>query len=322
MMKRKTCKSRGQRNVTRHIVRLGVILAAMFCLTGASGCQLMQKVGCWSPPKPRPQVVLAQNASLDDVMRAVNNNNAQKRTFVATDTRISIEGEPISLNGNLAYEAPKKFRAIGETVLSKEFDIGSNDELFWVWFKRDPQKAMYFSQHNRYESSPVRDSFQIDPYWLIESLGMTVFQPSPYERHTLIGATAEGNWKIETKRESPLGTYTKYTVVDGRNACVLLQELYNPSGRLVASAASPSHAVDPTTNITYPETVDMIFSMQGQKLGLHISMGRVLFNPSNPFQANTFEIPNYPDTKMVDITAQSGSLPIQQVSGTIPTTTY
>lgn len=310
---RKICESGGSKIVTQYFARTGVLLAAIFCLTGASGCQLFQKINCWSPPPPRPPVVLAQNASVDDVMRAVNNNNAQKRTLVATGSRFSIEGGPLSLNGDIAYESPRKLRIWGE-LMTREFDIGSNNELFWIWFKRDERKATYFGRHELYASSPVRDSFQIDTDWLIESLGMTVFQP--FERHKLISASPEGNWKIETKRDTPLGTYTKYTVVDGRTACVLLQELYNPAGQLVASAASPSHAVDPTTNITYPETVDMLLSIQGQKTAIRLSMGRVQFNQSNPFLANAFDMPNYADSQRVDITAQPGTLPIQQVSGT------
>ncbi|MCL2625050.1 MAG: hypothetical protein FWD31_15420, partial [Planctomycetaceae bacterium] len=223
------------------MAKVYLLAAAIFCMSGANGCMLFQKAVWWGPSQPKPPVVLAQNASLDDVVRAVNNNNAQKRTFVANDARITIDGVPVSLNSHIAYEYPRKYRATGKAVLTDEFDIGSNDELFWVWIKQDPRNAIYFSRHEQYESSPVRDSFQIDPYWIIESMGVTVFQPPPHEEHRLVSRTAEGHWIIETKRRTAMGTYTKYTTVDGKTACVLMQELVNPSGRLVASAASPSH---------------------------------------------------------------------------------
>jgi len=268
-------------------------------------------------------VVLAPNASLDDVINAVNNNNAQKQRFIANDARINIEGVPVSLSSNIAWEYPRKYRVRGGTILSSnEFDIGSNDELFWVWIKQDPRKAMYFGRHDQYAESQgtgmVRDSFPIDPNWLIESMGMTVFLPVPYEQHQLVNRTPEGHWKIATTRPTPSGTYTKYTTVDGKTACVLMQELVNPSGRLVASAASLSHAIDATTAITYPETVDMHFSMQGQELTMRLSMGRVQFNQSSPFRADTFIRPTYPDSTLVDICGQSGNPVIQQVSGSIP----
>ncbi|MCL2117026.1 MAG: hypothetical protein FWH27_01235 [Planctomycetaceae bacterium] len=301
--------------------RFFVLVAAVFCLGGASGCMLLNKCSWWGTSAPKPPVVLAKNASLNDVIRAVNNNNAQKHKFVATDARINIEGVPVSLNSNIAYEYPRKYRAQGKAVLSNEFDIGSNDELFWVWIKQDPSHAIYFSRHEQYESSPVRDSFQIDPYWLIESMGMTVFNPPPLEQHELVSRTADGHWKIKTTRQTAMGTYTKYTTVDGETACVLVQELINPSGRLVASAASPNHALDVTTGITYPETVDMLFSMQGQQLAMRLSMGRVQFNQSSPFLADAFNMPNYPDARPVDICGQPGTPVIQQVSATVPAAT-
>ncbi len=301
--------------------RIFLLIAAMLCLNSAGGCQTFRNI-CWGPTSTaKPPVVLGQNASLDDVIRAVNNNNAQKQRFVANDARIAVEGVPVSLNTKIAYEYPQKYRATGEALLSREFDIGSNNEQFWVWFKQDPRNAIYFCRHDQYQSSPVRDSFQIDPYWLIESMGMTVFQPGPVEQHQLVSRTSEGNWKIKTDRQTPMGTYVKYTVVDGKTACVLTQELYNPSGRLVASAASPSHLVDSTTGITYPEPVDMFFSMQGQKMGMRLSMGRVQFNQSSPFLADTFNRPNYPDCTLVDICGQPGTPAIQQVSGTVPAMT-
>jgi len=177
---------------------------------------------------------------------------------------------------------------------------------------------MYFARHDQYESSPARDTFQIDPYWLIESMGMTVFQPTVYEQHRLVSRTPEGHWKIETTRRTPAGTYTKYTTVDGKTACVLMQELVNPSGRTVASATSLNHALDATTGITYPETVDMHFSMQDRQMAMRLAMGRVQFNQSSPFRADTFIRPNYPDTTLVDICGQPGNPFIQQVSGSIP----
>jgi hypothetical protein len=297
--------------------RLFFLMAAVFCLSGVGGCKLLNKCPWWPPAPPKPPVVLAPNASVDDVINAVNNNNAQKRTFVATDARINIDG--VSLNSNIAFEYPRKFRVIGGTVLSsREFDIGSNNELFWVWIKRDPGNAIYFSRHDQYESSPARDSFQIDPYWLIESMGVAVFQPGPLEQHQLINRTPEGHWKIATTRQTPLGTYTKYTTVDGKTACVLMQELVNPSGRTVASATSLSHTLDSTTGITYPETVDMHFSMQGRQLAMRLSMGRVQFNQSRPFQADTFTMQNYPGSQLIDICGQPGNPLIQQVSGSSP----
>ena len=278
-------------------VRLFFLVTAVVCVCGLGGCK----------PLPKVPTVLAQNASLDDVIAAVNNNNAKKQRLNTTDARITIDGAAVSLSSNIVYESPKKYRATGEAFLSKQFDIGSNNELFWVWIKQDQRNAIYFGRHEQYESNPVRDTFQIDPGWLIESMGMCVFQPPPHEQHRLVARTAEGSWVIETQRPTALGTYTKYTTVDGKTACVLMQELRNPSGQIVASAISQSHALDTSTGITYPETVDMLFSMQGKKLAMRLSIGRVQFNQASPFTADAFTMPTYPGYDVVDICGQSGN---------------
>jgi hypothetical protein len=299
--------------------RFFLLVAGILCASAASGCMLMNKCPWWGTSAAKPPVVLGPNASLNDVISAVNNNNAQKRSLVTTDARINIEGVPVSLSSNIAWQYPRNYRAVGKAVLSDEFDIGSNNERFWVWIKQDPANAIYFGRHEQYETSPVRDSFPIDPNWLIESMGMVVFQPQPMEQHTLHSQTADGHWKIETKRQTPLGTYTKYTTVDGKTACVLRQELINPSGRLVASADSLSHTLDVTTGITYPETVNMHFSMQGQQQSMRLAMGRVQFNQSSAFLADAFTMPSFTGYQLVDICGQPGQPVIQQVSGSVPT---
>jgi len=92
---------------------LFLMTTAVLYLGTASGCAMLNKCPWWGASSPRPPVVLRQDASLDDVIDAVNNNNAKKRTFVANDARINIEGVPVSLNSNIAYEYPRKLRVQG-----------------------------------------------------------------------------------------------------------------------------------------------------------------------------------------------------------------
>ncbi|MDR1384780.1 MAG: hypothetical protein LBJ67_13180 [Planctomycetaceae bacterium] len=284
----------------------------IFILCSATGCETLTRLlsGRIFPKThiPKPPNVLPTEATLNDIMTFVNNNNGRKRSFVATSARISIDNVPVALNSQIVYEYPKKYRAIGVAMAlsGNDFDIGSNERLFWVWYKQDPRNAIYYCHHDQYATSSVRENIPIDPNWLIEAMGIVVF--SPNEEHQLAGRAPDGNWKIITKRPTPTGTFTKYTIVDSNTACVLAQELYNPAGRLVASAESLNHTIDTTTGVTYPQAVSMHFYLLGnQQFGMRLTMGQVQFNQSSAFMADTFTMPNL-GTQAIDL----GTTPIQQ----------
>ncbi|MDR1491571.1 MAG: hypothetical protein LBT05_02440 [Planctomycetaceae bacterium] len=304
------------------MARCCAVIIAVFILCSATGCETLNKLlGGRIFTKShtlKPPNVLPTEATLNDIMTFVNNNNGRKRSFVTTNARISIDGVPVALNSQIVYEYPKKYRAIGVVMAlsGNDFDIGSNERLFWVWYKQDPQNAIYYCSRDQYETSSVRENIPIDPNWLIEAMGIAIFQPN--EEHQLMGRTPEGHWKITTKRPTPTGTFIKNTIVDSNTACVLAQELYNPVGRFVASAESPNHTVDAVTGITYPQTVNMRFYLAGnQQFGMRLTMGQVQFNQSSAFVADTFTMPNL-GSQAIDLGKISVQQPIvQQVSGAV-----
>ena len=53
------------------------------------------------------------------------------------------------LSGNIAAERPGRFRlTAGTAVTGQEIDLGSNDELFWMWVRRNQPPAVYFCRHD------------------------------------------------------------------------------------------------------------------------------------------------------------------------------
>jgi len=260
--------------------------------------------GCSWLKKETLPTVLRPNADLSEIVNTVNGNSSKIRSFVSNNAQITwTSGSvPIPLSSQIAYEYPKKFRAFGNGVAfsGKELDIGSNEELFWIWYKRDPENKMYFCRRDQYESSRIRNNIPIDPDWLLEAMGIVIFLPDPKEQQRLAGRTTDGHWIIETKRTTPLGIFTKRTVVDSKTAAVLLQELRDPGGQLVASAISPTHTLDKASNLIYPKNVDLLFAVQNQNLTIRLSMGDVQFNPGRPFTADAFKMPQYAGYQPVD----------------------
>ena len=82
-----------------------------------------------------------EGATREQIVAAVNQNSARINSLTVTNATISIPdalGLPL-LSGNIAAERPGRFRLTAATaVTGQELDVGSNDELFWMWIRRHP----------------------------------------------------------------------------------------------------------------------------------------------------------------------------------------
>src|SRR5262245_45035271 len=118
---------------------------ALVVLSAASGAQ------CNRRDVPNPVAygprVLTQNPTLADVMQAVNDNNSKIRSLYTTDATLTVPGAP-SLRANLALERQKRLRLRAETAITgAEVDLGSNDDLFWVWVRRNDPSTLFYCRH-------------------------------------------------------------------------------------------------------------------------------------------------------------------------------
>src|SRR5690606_29557898 len=79
-------------------------------------------------------------------------------------------GHRFSLNGALSYEKPFGFRFVMSSFLSKELDLGSNDEHFWYWSKRDRTPGLYWAKYEDYNKTRLKAPF--NPMFMRASLGL------------------------------------------------------------------------------------------------------------------------------------------------------
>ena len=131
--------------------------------------------GCAFWQEPQPQV-LPPGAGLEQVIAAVNRNNSQIQALFSDSATLSGPGYP-TLRAHIAYQRPRNFRLRADTGLTgPEVDLGSNDQLFWFWIKRNQPPAVYFCRHDQFPTSRARQMIPIDPNWLIEALGTLEFE--------------------------------------------------------------------------------------------------------------------------------------------------
>ena len=119
----------------------GHLSLMMLCtLLVASGASCPHKA--WQPFKPSAPVVFKGQPSLDEVTQVINTNRAKITGIYSTNSRISGSDFP-SLRTSLAVAGNRNLRLrAGTGVTGQEMDVGSNEEVFWVWIKRSEPAAL------------------------------------------------------------------------------------------------------------------------------------------------------------------------------------
>lgn len=255
--------------------RASFVLGLLLCTTGASCTRSMRSpFAAWQPPAPE---VLVKTSSLDQIIAAVNNNAARIQSVQTNNASITVPGLPgiPLLRGNIAAQRSGRFRLQASTALTgPEVDMGSNDDLFWFWVKRNQPPALYYARHEQFAGSAAQQFMPIEPQWLLDAIGFAEFRPGDVHNGPI--PLGDGKVEISTVMQTRTGTLTKKTVVDAKFAWVLEQHVYDSRGTLVASAISKSHRYYPQAGVSLPEQVRI--EIPATSLSLSINMGTVEVN--------------------------------------------
>ena len=118
---------------------------------------------------PLPRTLPAQ-PTREQIIAAIEDNTSRVRSYAATQAVLVVPGVP-RLSAQVACEPPRRFRLRAQTSLTgNELDIGSNDDLFWLWIRRHEPPIMLFCQHEKYEQSSARQVLPIRADWMPELL--------------------------------------------------------------------------------------------------------------------------------------------------------
>lgn len=203
-----------------------------------------------------------------------------------------------SVSSRIAVAPPLNLRLVAETPFTgKEVDLGSNDQLFWFWVKRNQPPATYFCRHDRFAQSPVRSKIALEPSWVLESMGFGVYRPD--DRPVDLRPAGPGRLAIRLLRQDPLGTMQKVVVIDERVGWILEQHLFDPQMQLVARTLAKDHQKDPVTGAIVPGKLEIYWAQA--KLQLNVGMGQILFNESMGDPQTLWSLPQIPDYPVVDL---------------------
>jgi hypothetical protein len=279
----------------------------LFAGSGASCPWVLRQPGA-----PIPEV-LPPNATLEQIISAVNENTAHARSGVASQAYLTVAGMP-RLRAELAFEPKRHFRLKADTALTgEELDIGMNDELFWFWVKRGVPPALYYCRHDQFAQSNAKSIMPVEPEWLVEALGLPTFLPT--ERHQGPAPVGAGRLEIQTRRPTSTGEMTKITIVDAQRALVLAQHLYDPQGQLIASAITTDHIRDGMSGVNMPRQIDL--QLPTTQLRMRIDVVDWKLNSLGPQDSNIWALPDYASIgyQHIDMADVQFTLPGQPLSG-------
>lgn len=286
-------------------MRLGLGAALFVVASGASCTRSMRNpFATYGPPAPE---VLIGEASLNQILEAVNQNSRKITSYQTNNASISVPGSPgvPSLRGNLAAQRPGRVRLQASTALTgPEVDLGSNDEMFWVWFRRNEPPTMYVSRHDRYAGSAAQQYLPVEPQWLLDALGMAEFKATDFHEGPVV--RDKNTVEIKSVVQSPGGEVVKRTVVDSRRAWVLEQHVYSRTGTLLASAVAKSHKYYPEAGVSLPQEIEIQIPSTG--LQLSIDVGTVTINGPMDNQ-QLWSVPTMAGVPTLDLGATPPSSP-------------
>ncbi|MCS7237999.1 MAG: hypothetical protein NZ899_06990 [Thermoguttaceae bacterium] len=260
-------------------------------------------LGLRSKPTESLPTVLPPSPTLDQVIWAVNRNSTAIYNF-QTDRAVLSGRDFPSLRAMIVFERPLRLRLrAGTGVTGLELDLGSNDELFWVWVRRDPQ--LYFCRHAEFAHSAVAQQFPLDPRWVVDALGLVELDPT--SQH-------EGPHPLDARRlrvvshiATPTGPRTRVVIVDSQTAAVLEQLVYDSQGRLLALARGMRHRRDPLSGLIMPQVV--YIESPAFELALQVDLGPVRINRPLEAAPDIWQMPRYEGWVPVDLARTIAYLP-------------
>jgi hypothetical protein len=291
-----------------------LILLCLICASGATCQRPLVNYNPFAAPGPSAPQVLPQAATREQIVAAVNGNSSRVQSLSASNVSITVPnmmGLPL-LSGNIAAQRPGRFRLTAGSLNGPELDLGSNDELFWLWVRRNQPPAVYFCRHSQFGNSSIRQILPVEPSWLLSALGMVDIDPGSVFDGPLPSPRGNGTVELRTTLASAAGNLQRVLLIDARRAWVVEQHIYDQAGTtLLASARADSHRYYPEQQVSLPDRISLELPTANMKLA--INLGQMQINQLQGDGGQLWTLPTIEGHPQYDL---GGALPGTPLPGT------
>lgn len=271
-----------------------LLVVALAASSGAACPQALRGYQVGRMPLPR---ALPPQPTLDQVIAAVHDNTMRVRSLTSTQAVLVVPGVP-RLSARIAVEPPRRFRLQAQTTLTgPELDIGSNDDLFWMWLRQHKPPIIAFCRHDRYAQSQARQLIPIRAEWMPELVGLVNFRPE--DAHDGPYPLPDGRLEIRSRVAIDNEEILKSTILDSTTGLVAEQHLFTPTGERIASVRTSRYSVDPASGAALPHQVEVSWPSSG--IDFKLEMSSITVNGASPDPAALWQMPAYPGYEPVDL---------------------
>ena len=283
-------------SVARRVpLRLVTLTMLAGCLANLAGCA---SLGSLWHRNSRDQLTtvrprFSDDPQLEEVVDHLNRNVGKLESWRAHNVQIRANNLP--LHGTLAVEKGGHLRLQVNTVVSHEVDMGSNDDVFWIWAKR-MEPAYVYCRHDQIDAARQTLGVPFEPQWLMQALGV-----APLETQGLtmqIDATAHRARLVQPVVTAHGHALKKVMLVDLVNGVIVEHSVFDERGQKVARARLEDFRVDRDSGAILPRRV-MLDWPQNQ-MSLVMNLGTVEVNPP-AIPSQIWEMPRMPGVQMVDL---------------------
>jgi hypothetical protein len=161
----------------RLIMRKITIALGIGALLFVTGCPPFQKK---SNPDFRAQVPPSGTPTAPELVASLN-DNAHKIQSVGVrylDIDCAQGAQSVGLRGWMYCQKPKSFRMSASLAGNTEVDMGSNDQEFWYWIRRNEPPFLFHCSHEEFAKGRINLQVPFQPEWIMEALGMAEYDPN------------------------------------------------------------------------------------------------------------------------------------------------
>lgn len=248
------------------------IVLGVGALLFVSGCPPFQKK---STPDFRAQVSPSTPTAPELV--ASLNDNAHKVQSVGVrylDIDCAQGAQSVGLRGWMYCQKPKSFRMTAELAGNSEVDMGSNDQEFWYWIRRNEPPFLFHCSHEEFAKGRVNLQVPFQPEWIMEALGMAEYDPTKSYQVVANKNTIE----LIEPATLPQGQHVSKVTVFTRSQNGLQVTghiLKDSQNKEICTATIIRSQQDPATGATLPKVVELKWEAEHLKMKMQMQNATV-----------------------------------------------